>query len=117
MPYSVGAAEMAKRLKSKGLQCPMCEQIIVWRQLKAQEPFECPHCKEVLRIPRAYLKLTGLIDFVLALGLSWFVGARGVWLVVTVGAGFFSIGFLTTTIESRVWPPTLEVVPPGERYT
>lgn len=95
----------------------MCERLILWTSVDFGKPFQCPQCKETLRVPRGYLKLTGLLDLAVAALVCATVGIRGFWLLPSIVATYAVVGFLSGFAFRRFWPPTLEYVPVRERYT
>jgi Na+(H+)/acetate symporter ActP len=51
----------------------------------------------------------GIIHQIVAAGLCWFLGFRGLALIAGAVVGFFVLSFLTGLVIRRFWPPPLEI--------
>ncbi len=66
------------------LKCPVCAAAFTNRDVHAENPFECPNCRETLHTSPWYLTLCALGAALLALLISILVGV-GSWLLIPCG--------------------------------
>jgi uncharacterized paraquat-inducible protein A len=66
--------------RKSGVDCPSCRVRLGWIDINFADPFRCPACGSMLRVPESYNLGSGLVALAATILLTYFVGARGfVW--------------------------------------
>src|ERR1700733_7548954 len=104
------------------LICPFCKGIVPNADLKSHGPLVvCPSCFRKLQYSKKQLRLSGLIAFVLTVGLCLLFGLRDVvllivvsivvWFPVYVALQFFLAWTVPTRLEAYRGPGDTELFP------
>lgn len=89
------------------LKCPVCAAAFTNRDVHAENPFECPNCRETLHTSPWYLTLCALGAALLALLISILVGV-GSWLLIPAAAIlWFPVFWVGLIYFVRVVPPRI----------
>jgi hypothetical protein len=89
------------------MRCSSCSTDLTRQTVRFGEIFQCPNCAKPLRISERYSRLGAILSGLLAVGLAYYLGARGVsWLVWSL-AGLFRLPQLGSVLR-RARPPTLQ---------
>lgn len=96
--------------------CPKCSFRFRPSDASFKEPyFECPSCKQKLRIPPSYRHFLLAGQLVISITLPYILGIRDVLAFIIVALiAFFPVVFLFTLLMSRIYPPRFEPYEPAD---
>jgi hypothetical protein len=77
--------------------------------------FECPSCKQKLRIPPSYRRFLLAGQVVISIALPYMLGIRDVLAFIIVALiAFFPVVFLFTLLMRNIYPPRFEPYAPAD---
>lgn len=87
---------------------PACGSVMPWTTFRARRPWVCPGCYRTYQISRSQAKALAACATVLACGVSYAVGARGLAFLIATAALWFPALLICIPIAARISPPRLE---------
>lgn len=96
--------------------CPKCSFRLRPSDSRFEGPyFECPSCRQKLRIPPSYKHFLLAGQVVISITLPYMLGIRDVlaFIIVTLIA-FFPVVFLFTFLMRKIYPPRFEPYEPSD---